>query len=373
MDCIASLSVDNDEIIKGNICVTNLQELYSNLATQKFDRIYLRKDFTDEYFTPSALHEFINNAVSISDGVDVIPEDLVYGFQDDAIEHIRGMHTEEEFVSAFLLHPEIMIDTVHSLCDSYYNAYNETLLANNKLSTLHMQYINLLQKYEELRGKYDNLLELKRDYADSLETLVSRINYKYNKDVDINKLRQVEVDICRYTKILYVKEITRVKFVDTFIYYLTELLKTLYGVPTRYVVIEPSYAHYRNIFYPSCKPSDNLTYNDVKESDIFMAGFQSRLMESILSNPSHVNYLVILDRTQLKNVCVIGNKVEYVYTVSDTEDIEEDTPRERLLTYSPDTLHIPFIENFDKLAVEEKIKRYSSMESMQDIIKLMEA
>lgn len=215
------------------------------------------------------------------------------------------------------------------------------------------------------------MLEEKNELEAKLHQLISRINYSYGKQVDEDKMLQIEG--CRYDKVLYIKEITRVHYTDTFIYYLQEILKTLYGVPARVLVIEAYYAYDRLKLYPSLKPHWNLTYRDVYESDIYMAGFQPKLARDIMQNSSAYNYLIILDRGGAGYQHILNEKIETLYTVSDPKDFPKDVDPSRIITYRGDThLIIDYIPDFDKLPSERKISEYSSMPAMQAVIELME-
>jgi hypothetical protein len=164
-----------------------------------------------------------------------------------------------------------------------------------------------------------------------------------------------------------------VHYVDTLIYYVLEILKTLYGVPTRFVVIESAFAYERASLYPTCVRHTELTFRDVVDSNIYMAGFHPNLMESILKNPSNAEYLIVLDRSGFDRPYLRGENVEGLVTVSDMNDLGEGlVNRNRIISYSNTTLHVPFIKEFNNLSMEEKIGKYSSMQATKDIINLLE-
>jgi len=248
----------------------------------------------------------------------------------------------------------------------------DSVLASAKLGAMHLELAKLQLEVNRAEQS-ESVVRLLLDSATiKLETLLSRINYNYGKDIDPNKLSGINVDFKRYRKILYIKEITRVKYTDTLLYYLQEILKTLYGVPARLLVIEPRDSYSRASLYPKCKPHTELTYAGVYTEDIFMAGYQQKLTESILSNPGEVDYLLILDRSCTDTPFVVGAGVETIYTVSDMKDIKFSCKLNALLSYSKDTLHVKYIKDFDEMSMEEKITAYSSMSTVQHLINVLE-
>ena len=97
-----------------------------------------------------------------------------------------------------------------------------------------------------------------------------------------------------------------------------------------------------------------------------------KTMEGILKNPSNVEYLIVLDRCGMGVPHIIGDDVEYVYTMSDPADNYDDLPASRIISYFHETLHIPHIEGFDDLSNEDKVMRYSNMQITKFLIGLLE-
>lgn len=372
MTYVACLNQDSKEIIEGNVCINSTRELYRVLLEEGSTKIIMKRDFAEEYFTPSGLAHFVDNAKSVKPGITFVLDDVLPMFNEDLIKEIRSFTSIDELIYAIERKPKEFMHILRVLCDNYINTYTEALLANNKIATLHLQNSSLLSQIESIEKERQNLTEVKNDYEAKFNTLLSRINFRYEKDVKGSTMFQVRGN--RYDKILYIKEITRVHYTDTLIYYLQELLKSLYEVPVRLVVIEPPYAYGRAKYYPMCKPHFDLTYNDVRSENIFMAGMQAGLMENILKNSSSVNYLIILDRSGYAVPHVLGDNVEVVYCVSDTNDIDvgDKIPADRIISYSETTMNIPFIPGFNYLSVEEKINKYSSMTIIQKLIELIE-
>ena len=368
---VASLKINNDEIIDGNRCVTSPKELYECITYKDTTEIRILKEFYEEYFTPSGLTDFINNVRSLNPAINIVTEFKWEKSIETSVRQLRHLYSVEEMIFALESQPRDTIKLIHKLCDSYLDVYSDTLSANNRVSSLHMQNSQLLKQLEEEKGANERLMSEKLIAETKLHQLISRINFSYNKN--INEGTMTQIDSCRYDKVLYIKEITRVHYTDTFIYYLQEILKTLYGVPARVLVIESYYAYDKIKLYPSLKPHWNLSYKDVYESDIFMAGFQPKLARDILQNSSAYNYLIVLDRGGAAKPHMTNDKVEVIYTVSDRKDIPEGIDPSRILTYSGSNhLIIDYIEDFDELSVEGKIAAYSSMPIMKGIIELME-
>ena len=49
-----------------------------------------------------------------------------------------------------------------------------------------------------------------------------------------------------------------------------------------------------------------------------------------------------------------------------------DIDKDKLISYDDSTMYIPYIENFDELSPEDKIKKYSSMNVTKQLINLLE-
>lgn len=370
MTYVASLKIDNDEIIKGNRCVTNMVELYACIIEKDTTEIQIRKEFYETFFTPSGLAEFIKNVHGLNSSINIKTEFAWEPSKEANVRRLRSLKSVPELVYALETQPEETIKLINELCDNFLNSYSETLIANNRVSSMHMQNSKLLKELQEANEQNQVLQAQKNLTASKLHQLISRINYSYEKNIDADMMLQV--DGCKYDKVLYIKEITRVHYTDTFIYYLQEILKTLYGVPTRVLVIEPFYAYDRIRLYPSLKPHWDLKYTDVYESDIFMAGFQPNLAKDIMQNSSAYNYLIVLDRGGLAKPHLVNSKVEVIYTASCEGDIPDGIDPTRVISYKGNHLKIDFIKDFDKLSPEDKLSMYSSMTSMKAIIELME-
>jgi hypothetical protein len=370
MTYAALLDVDNNVILRGDRCVTSLQELYKALIYKDTTDVEISKEFAEKYFTPSGLDDFIKNAASVNPHIRFKVSAVLKDYNMEAVNKLQSLTTEEELFYVLMTSPTKVINTIQMLCDSYKNAYSETLVANSKVSSLQMLVNRWHTDFDYKAQQYNRLMDAKNDLQAKLETIVARINYSYDKELDESKAFQLTAN--RFTKILYIKERTRVHYVDTVVYYLMEILKVLYSAPVRLAVIEPYHAYDNVKLYPYVKPHWDLTFEDVYRSDIFMAGFQPSLMEDILHNPSNVEFLIILDRGGFKVPHVYGVNVEIIFTMSDLRDNYDDMALSRIISYSPQTLNVLHIPGFDSLSPEEKISRYSSMPLMVSLLELME-
>lgn len=367
----ALLNYDNDVVIKGNRCITTPQELYQALVYKDTSEIRMHRDFAEAFFTPSGLSDFVQNAQTVNPFCTIVVDADVRDFRLRAIKALDSYTSVEEVIFQLQAHPKEMMEVIKILCGNYMDTYSETLVANNKVSALQLQNSELLRKLSDAKEDNQRILRDKSMVEAQLGMLVGRINYSYEKDIDPSQFIQIEGK-SRFTRILYIKERTRVRYVDTLLYYLKEILKTLYGVPAREVVIGPYYSYDGIKLYPGLQPSFDLSYSQLYQSDIYMPGFQTGVMSDILKNPSNVEYLIVLDRCGFEVPHILGDGVEYVYTMSDLEDNFDRLDPRRIISYSRNTLYIPHIEGFNDLSVEDRMVRYSSTKIIKHLIELLE-
>lgn len=370
MKYVAVLEPDNNVIIRGDLCCTDLKSLYEALVDRDTTEIEISKEFSDAYFTYTALCDFVENSATIAPNVRIVVNDTFYTSTLQAARELKFYRNSEDLVYAIEYNPDKIISTIQTLCDFYLNSHDESVSANNKLATMAVQLEEANQNLEREKTISKNALMRENEKEAKLKALVNRVNFKYDKTVNPDEMFILKEN--KYNHVLYIKEITRVHYTDTLVYYLKEILKTLYGVPARTVVIEPYYAYGRESLYPMFKPHWNLTYSDVYSGDIMMAGFQPKLMKDILQDSSHVQYLIVLDRGGYMTPHIEGGNVSVVYTASDMKDVPENIHKDSVISYEEDTLNIPYIEDFDKLSPEAKIQKYSSMKVIQRLINILE-
>lgn len=370
MKYVALTSVDNDIILRGDGCLTSLSELFNALVEHETTEIEIRKDFADKFFTYSSLCDFVENAASIAPNVRVWTDSLIYDNIAEAVQDFRMYKSPAEIIYALEANPTRFISTMKVLCDSYMQAHDDANQASNKIATMLTQIEEVQKQIAIDKKRYDDINNVRLDTESKLKAIVSRVNFSYEKALDVDT--QFVLKENSYTHILYVKDLTRVHYIDTLLYYVRQILNTLYGMPVRMLVIEPYYSYGVEYRYPEFKPHWDLSYRDVYSGDIIEAGFQPKLTKDILQNPSHVNYLIVLDRGGYKSPHIEGSNVDYVYTVSDLKDVPENIDMSKVISYSPTTLNIPFIPDFDKLSPEEKVTKYSTMPVTKHLINLLE-
>lgn len=370
MKYVALCKVDNDIILRGEGCITTMQELYVALVDKTTTEIELRKDFIDANFTYSALCDFVEQSAAIAPNVRLWAAGEIYDNSLEAVREIKSFRTADEFVYAVEHNPTRIISTLQMLCEYYTNSREESSVANNKIATMLVTIDDLQKKCNELQAKNRSLTIVHNETEAKLNALVSRVNFKYEKTVEPDKMFSLSEN--KYSHILYIKELARVHYTDTLLYYVKQILNTMYSMPVRFVTIEPYYSYGCENRYPNLVPHWDLKYKDVQSSDILMAGFQPKLMTDILQNASHVNFLIILDRAGYMTPHVSNGNVSTVYTVSDLKDLPSNIKYKDVISYSPETMFIPYIENFNKLSPEERVTKYSSMDVTKHLINLLE-
>lgn len=370
MKYVCVTKVQNDILIHGDECVISMEELYRALADPECTEIQLTKEFADKFFTYTALCEFVENCGTVAPNAVISVEGTTYTDMSNAVRSLYQYKSHEELSYALGADPTKVVATVQDLCRYYFDTKDEAVVANSKLSTVLMELEQVTSKLEQAQSDYDKLCEAHNETVGKLHSLINRVNFRFEKTVNPDTMFIAKDN--QYKHILYIKELTRVHYTDTFLYYFQETLKTLYNVPARTVVIEPYYSYQREALYPGYKPHWKLTYQDVYSGNIFMAGFQPKLMQDILLNSNHVHYLIVLDRGGYMCPHVEGRNVSVVYTASDKSDVGEDIPMSSVISYDEHTLNIPYIENFDELSSEERVQKYSSMPLTKALLDLLE-
>lgn len=367
---VATTKIDNKIVLKGDICITTLQELYQSLIDPDCTEVEITEEFADANFTYAALCDFVQNAKKVASDKRVTVNGAYYSELPSAVKNLRSSRNISEIIFMLEKEPSKFVSCIHELCNYYLKSQNEALKASNQISTMMMRIRDLEDEMASKNAELDAVHELHNETLAALKTLVSRVNFRYDKTVNPDAMFVAKSN--GYNRVLYLKEISRVHYTDTLIYYMQEILKTLYSVPVRFVVIEPYYAYSRSVMYPTCRPHWRLTCHDVYDGNIFMAGYAPKVMGDVLQNASHMQYLIVLDRGGYAVPHIEGNNVLYVYTASDLSDVPSDVPYDRVLSYSEETMYIPHVVGFDELSLEEKIKHYSSFDVTKKLIDLLE-
>lgn len=369
---LASLDEETKDKVDGYKFIhtkTELDEIVvDNLSS---NRVVIRGDFAHEYFTPTGLISYIENVKRMNANIIIELDDVEDVVARDAfIDKIYECRNEDEFLMLFGAHSKEFMDTIKYLINRVNNDYTRMLEYSNQVSRLQQVIEGLRSELIQKQYSLDTESANKLSYQSKFHALISRINYQYNAGVDKNKL--FEVDQNAYDKILYIKEITRVQYVDTLVYYLKEILKTLYAMPTRILVIESYYANGKISQYPNLKPHHELIERDVIRGDILMLGVQPNILQDILKNSSNISILIVLDRAGYSVPHIQGPNVEVLYTVSDLKDAPVEIPLGRLISYDESTQFIKYIKDFDKMDMSARISAYSSMSIVKNIVELLE-
>lgn len=369
---LASLTEAIEDKLEGYYFIKTRQELNLIVAdTTAANKVIIRRDFAREFFTPVGLHTYIENARSINKSLIIeVDEHSDVLTETRFVQKIMNAATDEEMLRLLMKYPKEFIDTVHKLANVNTELNNELLAASNTVSGLHSIIDRLNNEKQAIQETLDTERNGKLQVQTKLDLLVKRINYQYNKGIDDSQFFTVSES--RYDKILYLKEFSRVQYTDTFLYELKEILQLLYNMPTRIVVIEPYYSTIKIKMYSNLVCHYELTERNVLYDDILMLGMQPKLMRDILKNPSHVSFLIVLDRAGLGDMHIKGDGVEYLYIASDKKDVPDSVPAKRIISYDESSLFIPYIEDFESLDPDERIAKYSSMGITKSVVNLLE-
>jgi len=372
MTYLASLTEEMADKVQGYYPIKTKEDLDIVVCNNRQNNtVIIRRDFATKYFTPSGLQQYIENVKAFNRNVDIkLDEKSLVMTMPRMISKLAEINDPEEYSDLLCTYPKEFLDAMKFLLRDESMHQKELLNASGDVSRLQAIIDEYANDKADLAHKLNVEQENKFFVQTKLSTLVNRINFQYNADVD-EKTMFVQNEH-KYDKILYFKEITRVQYMDSFIYYLKEILKVLYSMPARLLVIEGYYASGKERLYPGLVPHHKLTEEDVLSNDVLMLGMQPKLMHDILQNPSNISILIVLDRAGFISPHIRGKNIEYFYTASDRSDIPDNVPNSRIISYKDDTLFIPMIEGYDKLDNGQRISKYSSLEIVKNIISMVE-
>lgn len=372
MRYICTKEFNSEHTLNGYTCITEIEELHRAIVDRNATEITFEDSFVDTFYTPSSFEELVNEISKINPSLQLkfeTPERIIMPAQ---VKRLTKIDTADELFLMLNNQPEKVLDIIKFLGRKYLEVNEETLIANSKLASMQLKVSSLTKQVRENEDQIDRLVKTELNSSTRLEVLVNRINNKYNGNINPDEMFDVEGN--SFDKVLYLKEITRLRFTDTLIYYLQEILRSLYSMKCRLVVMEPFNAHDKYVEYPNLVPTWSCSKLDIVSSDIFMAGIQSLTMSDILKNASNIKYLIILDRTGDTKVHVTGSNVEPLYMLSTYEDkkLYPQTPEDRIISYNADYLNIPYIPEFDEMPSEKKMGVYSSLPIMKTLIEMLE-
>ena len=372
MRYICTKEFNSEHTLNGYTCITEIEELHRAIVDRNATEITFEDSFVDTFYTPSSFEELVNEISKINPSLQLkfeTPERIIMPAQ---VKRLTKIDTADELFLMLNNQPDKVLDIIKFLGRKYLEVNEETLIANSKLASMQLKVSSLTKQVRENEDQIDRLVKTELNSSTRLEVLVNRINNKYNGNINPDEMFDVEGN--SFDKVLYLKEITRLRFTDTLIYYLQEILRSLYSMKCRLVVMEPFNAHDKYVEYPNLVPTWSCSKLDIVSSDIFMAGIQSLTMSDILKNASNIKYLIILDRTGDTKVHVTGSNVEPLYMLSSYEDkkLYSQIPEDRIISYSADSLNIPYIPEFDEMPSEKKMGVYSSLPITKTLIEMLE-
>lgn len=372
MRYICTKEFNSEHTLNGYTCITEIEELHRAIVDRNATEITFEDSFVDTFYTPSSFEELVNEISKINPSLQLkfeTPEIIIMPAQ---VKRLTKIDTADELFLMLNNQPEKVLDIIKFLGRKYLEVNEETLIANSKLASMQLKVSSLTKQVRENEDQIDRLVKTELNSSTRLEVLVNRINNKYNGNINPDEMFDVEGN--SFDKVLYLKEITRLRFTDTLIYYLQEILRSLYSMKCRLVVMEPFNAHDKYVEYPNLVPTWSCSKLDIVSSDIFMAGIQSLTMSDILKNASNIKYLIILDRTGDTKVHVTGSNVEPLYMLSSYEDkkLYQQIPEDRIISYNADSLNIPYIPEFDEMPSEKKMGVYSSLPITKTLIEMLE-
>lgn len=372
MRYICTKEFNSEHTLNGYTCITEIEELHRAIVDRNATEITFEDSFVDTFYTPSSFEELVNEISKVNPSLQLkfeTPERIIMPAQ---VKRLTKIDTADELFLMLNSQPEKVLDIIKFLGRKYLEVNEETLIANSKLASMQLKVSSLTKQVRENEEQIDKLVRTELHSSTRLEVLVNRINNKYNGNINPDEMFDVEGN--SFDKVLYLKEITRLRFTDTLVYYLQEILRSLYSMKCRLVVMEPFNAHDKYVEYPNLVPTWSCSKLDIVSSDIFMAGIQSLTMSDILKNASNIKYLIILDRTGDTKVHVTGSNVEPLYMLSSYEDksLYPQIPEDRIISYSADSLNIPYISEFDEMPSEKKMGVYSSLPIMKTLIEMLE-
>lgn len=372
MRYICTKEFNSEHTLNGYTCITEIEELHRAIVDRNATEITFEDSFVDTFYTPSSFEELVNEISKVNPSLQLkfeTPERIIMPAQ---VKRLTKIDTADELFLMLNSQPEKVLDIIKFLGRKYLEVNEETLIANSKLASMQLKVSSLTKQVRENEEQIGKLVRTELHSSTRLEVLVNRINNKYNGNINPDEMFDVEGN--SFDKVLYLKEITRLRFTDTLVYYLQEILRSLYSMKCRLVVMEPFNAHDKYVEYPNLVPTWSCSKLDIVSSDIFMAGIQSLTMSDILKNASNIKYLIILDRTGDTKVHVTGSNVEPLYMLSSYEDksLYPQIPEDRIISYSADSLNIPYIPEFDEMPSEKKMGVYSSLPIMKTLIEMLE-
>ena len=280
----------------------------------------------------------------------------------------------ENMIFYILSNPNASMDFIRTLLAEYKKSNIDSWALSNKAAALELENVSLNDDLLNEKEKYKSVIKRYNRLKFRHDELIRKINFQYNVPFEEKGNEGFKPAVVSYDKILYIKEISAVKYTQTMIYYLQNIMNTVSNKHTRCVVIERPGAYCLEPLYENFVPHHSLTHGDLKNSDLLMIGYQKDIMLSVLQNTAQNGYLIIWDRTGNDSIYVKNTKVRVLYTMSDLKDNEHfKYPKSNILSYDKSVKNIKYIKNFDKMDIQEKLKAYSSQSVINELIRTLES
>lgn len=367
MDFLCKINITQKDRLSKYSLITNLKELFEVvIRNRELNTLTFSNDFIKTYFNGVLFQKFVdevhrvNPTLKIYNNVKPLAikmDELFNDMNKDALDLQLHFNTDD------------FIATIEELITVYKQTQRDNSNSASLISSLSSSLHTLGEDLNNMKEEKDHAMFLVEDINSKLNLLIDRINYSHGYFIDKNKMFMEEQH--EFNTVLYFKEISKVQYTDTFIKALKQNLMSKYEIPVRVVVIEPFYATSKVKMYPELKLYSNLTEEDAIKSDILMLGYQPRIFRTILNNTNKFGTLIILDRALYEYPHLVADDVQYFYLASDGDDISEEVPMSRRITYSGNTLNIPLIKNYDSLSAIDKFHQYSSIPIMKSITNLV--
>jgi len=240
---LASLEQNMDDKLEGYQHISTREELNQIVCDNKqVNKVIVRRDFAEEYFTASGLEEYIRCAKALNRNLIIemeVPSKTKISSQ--LKDKLRRAKTTEELTTLSIKYPKEFKDVIDNFLKEDNNAQSTILAAENRVSRLQAIVDEQKRKLEEMEQALSLEQTNKFLAMSKLDALIKRINYQYNVGVEEGKM--FEVSEHRFDKILYFKEYTRVQYMDSFIYYLRRFLKSCTQCQLVWLWLNPTTGH----------------------------------------------------------------------------------------------------------------------------------
>jgi hypothetical protein len=281
--------------------------------------------------------------------------------------------TPDFLVEYILAQPQIVLPELRRLMDIETAERQQVTDMRSRLDTLVLENMRLQEELRREQEDRQRTIQRLQASTANYENLMLKINKQYAIPYTDDNINGFTLEMNPYDKILYIKELTRVHFVDSLLYYTQLVLNTLNEQPTRFCVIEKEFAYGVAKMYPHHLPHTGINYAELKTADLCMIGFRKDILQSVLQNPSSAKYLIILDRSGHDFLAVQGDRVRTLYTLSDTKDNKYyNVPADITISYNTDNFYIPVIPGFNEMSDAEKISAYTTLEITKALVTAIE-